>query len=121
MNNFYKKIFTFGTLMGCHQLPERSFFIKGYQFPVCARCTGVLIGYLAGLVLHTVIGTYLLACTLCCLIMFIDWYLQHLNIKVSTNFRRVITGVLGGYGVIGFYLIVFSFIVNSGEIHFLFV
>ena len=30
---------------GCHQMPERSFFFKGYQFPVCARCTGMIVGY----------------------------------------------------------------------------
>lgn len=33
-----------GNNSGCHQLAERSFFYKGYQFPVCARCTGVTIG-----------------------------------------------------------------------------
>lgn len=31
----------------CHQLPERSFFIDGRQLPVCARCTGL---YLSGVV-----------------------------------------------------------------------
>lgn len=29
---------------GCHCLPERSFFIKGKQFPICSRCTGILVG-----------------------------------------------------------------------------
>lgn len=24
----------------CHRNPNRSFFIKGHQFPVCIRCTG---------------------------------------------------------------------------------
>ena len=33
-----------GAATGCHQLPERSFFFRQYQFPVCARCCGVLIG-----------------------------------------------------------------------------
>jgi uncharacterized membrane protein len=28
----------------CHQRQERSFFLKGRQFPLCARCTGMLIG-----------------------------------------------------------------------------
>lgn len=31
----------------CHRLPQRSFFWKGRQFPVCARCTGIHIGYLS--------------------------------------------------------------------------
>ena len=29
----------------CHQLSERSFRYKGMQFPACARCTGILIGF----------------------------------------------------------------------------
>ncbi|MBQ3473297.1 MAG: DUF2085 domain-containing protein, partial [Methanobrevibacter sp.] len=28
------------TKLICHRMHERSFFIKGHQFPVCARCTG---------------------------------------------------------------------------------
>ena len=32
----------YGHKIGCHQMPERSFFYKEYQFPVCARCTGVI-------------------------------------------------------------------------------
>ncbi len=28
----------------CHQLPERSLFLGGVQFPLCIRCTAILIG-----------------------------------------------------------------------------
>jgi uncharacterized membrane protein len=31
----------------CHQIPERSFFIAGHQFAVCARCTGLYAGFTA--------------------------------------------------------------------------
>ena len=34
----------------CHQLPDRSFFLYGRQLPVCARCTGLYLGGLAGFV-----------------------------------------------------------------------
>jgi len=27
----------------CHQKPERSFFIFGFQFFLCARCTGIYL------------------------------------------------------------------------------
>ncbi len=33
----------------CHQLPQRSFFFDGYQSPLCARCTGMYLGFLIGL------------------------------------------------------------------------
>ncbi|RGF93239.1 DUF2085 domain-containing protein [Ruminococcus sp. AM54-1NS] len=38
-----------GASAGCHQRPDRSFFFHGWQFPVCARCTGVLAGQLVGI------------------------------------------------------------------------
>lgn len=34
----------------CHQLPDRSFHIAGVQLPVCARCTGLYLGALLGIV-----------------------------------------------------------------------
>ena len=91
-------------------MPDRSFFIKGHQFPVCARCTGVLIGYILGIALHFLVGTYIVYCVIACAIMFIDWYIQYLEIKMSTNIRRFITGILGGYGIIGIQIIFVKFI-----------
>jgi uncharacterized membrane protein len=29
----------------CHRLSSRSFFVRNRQFHICARCTGLLIGY----------------------------------------------------------------------------
>jgi len=34
----------------CHQLPERSFSLFGHPLAVCARCTGLYAGALAGLI-----------------------------------------------------------------------
>jgi uncharacterized membrane protein len=33
--------------------------------------------------------------------MFLDWLIQFLGILNSTNARRLITGILGGYAVVG--------------------
>jgi uncharacterized membrane protein len=32
----------------CHQIPERSFHVAGFQLPVCARCLGIYIGVSSG-------------------------------------------------------------------------
>lgn len=34
----------------CHRIPERSFFIGEHQTPLCARCSGMYIGAMAGFV-----------------------------------------------------------------------
>jgi uncharacterized membrane protein len=35
----------------CHQRPERSFSIAGFQMPVCARCSGLYVSAAAGTLL----------------------------------------------------------------------
>lgn len=101
----------FGRAMGCHQMPERSFFIKGYQFPVCARCTGVLIGQFIGIIMFLIKQRIsVLVAGLLCAIMFGDWFIQKRGILMSTNMRRLFTGILGGYGYITILLYLVKFI-----------
>jgi uncharacterized membrane protein len=40
-------VYGVGSLV-CHQIPERSFYLSGFQLPVCARCLGIYIGVAAG-------------------------------------------------------------------------
>ena len=40
-------VFLAGSLI-CHQRPDRSFFWAGHQLPVCARCTGLYLSALTG-------------------------------------------------------------------------
>jgi uncharacterized membrane protein len=44
--------YTAGSLI-CHQRPERSFHHQGAQYPVCARCLGLYIGAVGGVLLWT--------------------------------------------------------------------
>ncbi len=92
------KIMKLGAYSGCHQLAERSFFYKKYQLPICARCTGVIIaaGFAMPLFFFFKLNIYL--AFLLSSVMLIDWGLQYLNILQSTNIRRLITGLIGGFG-----------------------
>lgn len=85
----------------CHQKPERSFFINGQQMPVCARCTGIVIGYILGIMLcfftknESFIVPILLAIP-----TGIDGFGQLYEKWSSNNFRRCFTGILAGIGLI---------------------
>ncbi|WP_246240948.1 DUF2085 domain-containing protein [Anaerocolumna sedimenticola] len=93
------KCMALGERTGCHQMPERSFFYKGYQMPICARCTGVLIGYLLAVPGYIIFGFHSVFSIFSCICMITDWVIQACKIKSSTNHRRLITGILGGYGI----------------------
>lgn len=86
-----------GNRLGCHQIEERSFQIKGWQFPVCSRCTGILTGQLIGIMIYfwgIRIPFYWDFIFL--IAMFMDWYIQYKKLKESNNRRRFITGNLAG-------------------------
>ncbi len=86
-----------GNRCGCHQREDRSFKIGEFQFPICSRCTGILLGQILVIIFiffKLNIPIYLDFIFL--LIMFLDWYIQYRKIKESTNLRRLITGILAG-------------------------
>lgn len=108
-----EKIRIIGNHSGCHQRADRSFFYKGKQFPVCARCTGVFIGQLLVLLLavfkvffSNTMGIIFL------LTMGFDWFIQAVKLKESTNVRRFLTGILGGMGIFILYINIFRKIMN---------
>lgn len=104
---------TAGNYSGCHQLPERSFFYRGKQFPVCARCTGVTVGQLAALIAGC-FGTIPLRFSAMLLaLMGIDWGIQEIGLCPSTNRRRFITGVAGGFGLFSIYLLLFRNLIRG--------
>ena len=99
-----------GELLGCHQMPERSFFIHHYQFPVCARCTGVLLSAVVALVLFFQKKIPVSLCLALSSVMLVDWSLQYLEILESTNARRLLTGFIGGLGYSTLHLYFYQFV-----------
>lgn len=101
---FYATIMRLGGLVGCHQMPERSFFILGYQMPICARCTGICVGYIFAFLLLPLFCIDWTFGGAFCAIMFLDWFVQRIGIQESNNIRRLITGTLCGYGLMSIYI-----------------
>ncbi|HAX72763.1 MAG TPA: hypothetical protein DCY20_04505 [Firmicutes bacterium] len=85
----------------CHKMPQRSFFYKGKQFPICARCTGILVGYGIGILYICLIHKTHLVYELGLMIpIAIDGIGQYLGRWESTNTRRFVTGVLAGIATV---------------------
>lgn len=103
-----------GQALGCHQREDRSFSFCGYQFPVCARCTGVFAGEIGGLVLF-ICGIRLSFLSIAALlfVMGLDWGIQRIGLLESTNPRRFLTGICGGIGTAFFYTRIFSLILKG--------
>ncbi|HIW84713.1 MAG TPA: DUF2085 domain-containing protein [Candidatus Dorea gallistercoris] len=80
----------------CHQMPERSFFLKGYQLPLCARCTGIALGHIAAF-LAAPFHTFRLSIAILMLPLAVDGTIQHFTAYRSNNFRRIVTGCLYGF------------------------
>lgn len=84
----------------CHRIPERSFHFHGKQFPVCARCTGILVGYILGILILLIYGRLSLLLSFILIIpMAIDGTGQLFRKWESNNIRRFITGIMGGISI----------------------
>lgn len=105
-NKIWMKLMEAGSIAGCHQMAERSFFFRGYQFPLCARCTGIFLGHIIGFVLYLA-GLWIPFSIL--LLMWVpcavDGLVQKYTKYVSNNLKRIVTGVLVG---ISYVYILFS-------------
>lgn len=112
MNNDLKwiKLMEIGAKLGCHQMPERSFSFRNYQFPICARCTGVIISAFISFFLFLKRKMSICLCLMLSSVMLIDWLIQYLKIKESTNIRRFVTGLIGGFGYCTLHLHVYYFL-----------
>lgn len=87
----------------CHQRPERSFFLGDFQFGVCARDTGIYLGFLLSTMAYPAYrrlgaiktpSKWLLVAAVAPLA--IDGTVQLVTGYESTNARRLVTGLLAG-------------------------
>jgi uncharacterized membrane protein len=87
----------------CHQTPERSFYIAGYPLAVCARCTGLYVGFAVAVAFYPVMTSlkrthaperkwlFIAAAPLA-----LDFALGFLGIWENSHVSRLLTGVLLG-------------------------
>ena len=102
----------------CHRKPERSFHIKGRQFPVCARCTGFYTGLLVYLIFNIFIKheyNFEMLIVSCLLMVptAADGLTQYFGPRESRNDIRFITGFIGGVGLIIFLKIIIRWILYA--------
>ena len=91
----------------CHQFAERSFFACGIQFPVCSRCTGLLVAFAIALIFCVILfgkkkagiqqKEVLFVLALSLLPLAFDGVTSYLHIRETTNAVRFATGFLVGF------------------------
>lgn len=90
----------------CNQIPERSLFYLGYQMPLCARCTGIYIGFVVATVYVALLHRRFefsrralpvaLLITSLALPLIIDVATSYTGLRSTTNNIRLLTGLLFG-------------------------
>ena len=81
----------------CHQLSERSFFVRGRQFHLCARCTGIITGYFLSPLAYFTLGEEVtFYFIICAMIIALDGFTQLWKLRESANILRFVTGLSFG-------------------------
>lgn len=77
----------------CHQRIDRSLNIKSIHWPLCYRCTGILLGVFLSLLINYFfdLNAWMI---LLAIPLLIDGLLQKYTKYQSNQFKRVITGIL---------------------------
>lgn len=87
----------------CHRMPSRSFWLFEVPLGLCARCTGIYLGLVIGLVLSFAMQgkmtiPFRAAVTLI-LLALLDGSIQHFHVYDSGNLARAMTGFAYGIGL----------------------
>jgi uncharacterized membrane protein len=94
----------------CHQIPERSFFGGGHQLPVCARDTGIYLGFVVALLVMALLDrgrrragmppAWLLGVGFAALVALgWDGITSYAGLRVTTNVIRLATGTGTGFAI----------------------
>ncbi|WP_130777264.1 MULTISPECIES: DUF2085 domain-containing protein [Bacillus cereus group] len=86
----------------CHRKPERSFQTLQKYIPLCARCTGMLLGLFTIPLYFLITLPTILSVSIALTTQFpllIDGFTQKWNWRTSTNWLRVSTGFISGNGM----------------------
>ena len=98
----------------CHQIADRSFFFYGYQFPLCSRCTGIVVGYFTSIILSVCGCVFPIELSLVLIIpIIIDGSIQFFLNIMSNNKKRFATGFLYGIGFIQIISVILTSITNK--------
>lgn len=96
-------VFNFIGSLVCHQRPDRTLWIGGHYLPVCARDTGAFVGLLLGYIMLLFLrrkqakGPPNLYLSLVMMLpLWVDSFGQLFGFWTSTNYLRLITGLLFG-------------------------
>ena len=108
----------------CHQLPSRSFHLWGFPMAVCGRCTGIYLGFLAGMLAYPILRRLgredtprALTFVILSLPMAVDALGNFFNAWSTGNVLRLITGFIWGT-ILPFYFLAGLngvFVKNDGE------
>jgi len=106
----------------CHQRPDRSFHYLGFPLGVCARCTGIYAGFLAGLIAAPLIfgpgnasqpaRKWLIAAALP---MAVDFTGDLFGLFTNSHLSRALTGGISGLTAAWYVLPALTEILSSGR------
>jgi uncharacterized membrane protein len=95
----------------CHQLPERSFYLDGHPFAVCARCTGIYFGFAAAVLFYPLARSFKRSdaparkwLLIALVPIALDFALDFFGVWQNTHLSRSVTGALLG-AVVAFYVV----------------